>query len=102
MSHSSDENVDAQAYFEDRIEFFDDVLGAIFLNQLERDCIDAPEFQRLFRIQQLGCVDLLYPSANHTRGIHSIGACARSKHLITRLNSNTPRIARARASAGLP
>jgi hypothetical protein len=45
-----------------------------FLNSVERDAVDTPEFQRLFRISQLGFVDLVYQTANHTRGIHSIGA----------------------------
>jgi HD superfamily phosphohydrolase len=90
----------AQEYFDDRNEFSDDVVGKVFLNQLERDCIDSPEFQRLFRISQLGFVDLLYHAANHTRGIHSIGACAKAKDLVDSLNKNTPRIAQARWEAG--
>ena len=55
--------------------FSDDVHGRIQLTQLERDCIDSPEFQRLFRISQLGFVDLVFATANHTRGMHSIGTC---------------------------
>lgn len=87
-------------YFEDKLEFADDVIGPVWLNQLERDCVDSPEFQRIFRISQLGFVDLLYHAANHTRGIHSIGACAKAKELVDALNSNTPRIGRARKRAG--
>jgi len=83
----------ARRHFEDRYEFFDDVLGQVFLNQLERDCIDSPEFRRLFRISQLGSVHLLYHTANHTRGIHSIGACAKAKALVERLNHNNPKVA---------
>jgi len=81
----------ARAYFADTHEFFDDVLGAIALNQLERDCVDTPEFQRLFRISQLGFVDFVYHAANHTRGTHSIGACATAKRLVDRINANTAR-----------
>jgi hypothetical protein len=61
--------------FEDQFEFIDDIHGQISLNRLERDVIDSPEFQRLFRLSQLGFVDLVYPTANHTRAVHSIGAC---------------------------
>jgi HD superfamily phosphohydrolase len=87
-------------YFKDVVEFFDDVWGCVRLNRLERDCVDTPEFQRLFRIGQLGLVDLVYHTANHTRGIHSIGACGRSKVLVDFLNENTPRIGTMRTDAG--
>lgn len=90
--------VDGKNHFEDKYEFYDEVLGAVHLNQLERDCVDAPEFQRLFRISQLGFVDLVYHNANHTRGSHSIGACANAKALVDRLNYNTPRIEKLRKS----
>lgn len=81
----------ADQRFEDRFEFADDVHGEILLNEIERDAIDAPEFQRLFRLSQLGFVDLVYPTANHSRGIHSIGACYWSKRLIDCLNKNSKR-----------
>jgi HD superfamily phosphohydrolase len=77
--------------FQDRFEFADDVHGEIRLNEIERDAVDSPEFQRLFRLSQLGFVDLVYPTANHTRGIHSIGACYWSKRLMSCLNKNSKR-----------
>jgi uncharacterized protein len=76
--------------FEDTLEFQDDIHGQIHLNNMERDVVDTPEFQRLFRLGQLGFVDLVYPTANHTRGAHSIGACAVSKQLVDTLNQNSP------------
>ena len=36
--------------------FFDDVHGSIQLSRVERDLVDTPEFQRLFRLGQLGFV----------------------------------------------
>ena len=74
--------------FEDQFEFIDDVHGQISLNMVERDVVDSPEFQRLFRLSQLGFVDLVYPTANHTRAVHSIGACHLAKTLVDRLNGN--------------
>jgi HD superfamily phosphohydrolase len=75
--------------FRYRHKFQDDVWGQIKLNDLERDVIDTPEFQRLFRTSQLGFVDLVYHTANHTRGAHCIGACHIADRLISRLVENT-------------
>lgn len=77
------------AAFRNRHKFQDDVWGQIRLNDLERDVIDTPEFQRLFRTSQMGFVDLAYPTANHTRGAHCIGACHIANLLVDRLNQNT-------------
>jgi len=74
--------------FADRYEFQDDVHGPIHLNRVERDLVDTPEFQRLFRLGQLGFVDLVYPTANHSRGVHSIGACYWAKKLTDTLNAH--------------
>jgi HD superfamily phosphohydrolase len=75
--------------FENHHKFQDDVWGQIRLNDLERDSIDTPEFQRLFRTSQLGFVELVYHTANHTRGAHSIGACRMTNRLMNRLVDNT-------------
>lgn len=80
--------------FEDKFEFSDDVHGMVLLNQIERDVIDTPEFQRLFRLLQLGFVDLVYHNANHTRGSHSIGTCYWAKKLVDTLNENNKKLAR--------
>lgn len=69
-----------------------DVHGRVYLSKLEMDVIDTPEFRRLFRIGQLGFVELLYPTANHTRGTHSIGACGLAKYLVSIINENTARV----------
>src|SRR5205807_5607552 len=88
-----------QLAFADDYEFLDDVNGPIHLNRLERDAIDSPEFQRLFRLGQLGFVDLVYPTANHTRGAHSIGACFWSKRVIDILNESAEKLSRAGIAA---
>ncbi len=75
--------------FKYRHKFQDDVWGPVLMNDLERDVIDTPEFQRLFRTSQMGFVDLVFQTANHTRGAHSIGACHIANQLIDHLNKNT-------------
>lgn len=75
--------------FENLHKFQDDVWGQIRLNDVERDVIDTPEYQRLFRTSQLGFVELVYHTANHTRGAHSIGACRITNRLIDRLVDNS-------------
>src|SRR5205807_1659006 len=68
------------------------VWGQIILNDLERRVIDTPEFQRLFRTSQLGFVDLVYQSANHTRGAHCIGTCYTANWLLNCLLENMKRL----------
>src|SRR5260221_3454021 len=89
------------ADFDDTFEFQDDVHGPILLNRLERDVVDTPEFRRLFHLRQLGFVDLVYPTANHTRGTHSIGACHLAKMLTEKLNRNSKNIKISRAEGAL-
>ncbi len=83
--------------FLDNQKFYDDIHGRLNLTQLERDLVDTPEFQRLFRISQLGFVDLVFQSANHTRGAHSVASCAVAKHLVSVINENTARVAAEKA-----
>ena len=63
----------------------DSIHGDVFLTDLEFDIIDTPEFQRLRRIKQLGTTYLVYPSANHTRFEHSIGALHLAGRIADRL-----------------
>ncbi len=57
--------------------------------------IDKELFQRLRRIKQLGCGDLIFPGAVHTRFNHSIGVCYLAKrvcqHLRIGLKNETER-----------
>jgi hypothetical protein len=63
----------------------DSIHGDIFLSELEFDLIDTPEVQRLRRIKQLGMTYLVYPSANHTRFEHSLGALHLAGRIADRL-----------------
>lgn len=51
----------------------DPIYGFIQLTQVELDIIDTPIFQRLRRVHQLALTKYVYPSAEHSRFVHSIG-----------------------------
>ncbi|HEX7032006.1 MAG TPA: HD domain-containing protein [Nitrososphaera sp.] len=55
-------------------EITDPVHRYIRFSQVEKDIIDTPAFQRLRRIRQLAGAHLVYPSAQHSRFEHSLGA----------------------------
>ena len=53
----------------------DPVLGFITIpNELIYELVQHPLFQRLTRIKQLGLASVVYPGAQHTRFLHSLGA----------------------------
>ncbi len=52
------------------------------VDQTAWSLIDAPEFQRLRRIRQLGFSEFVYPSATHTRFSHSIGVFHNARRLL--------------------
>ncbi len=66
-------------------EIRDPIHGLIKLNDLEREVINAPAFQRLRRIRQLALTDYVYPGAMHTRFEHSIGVMHLASRLFDRL-----------------
>ena len=52
------------------------------LAKLAWKLINAPEFQRLRRIKQLGVSEFVFPSAVHTRFTHSIGVFHTARELV--------------------
>lgn len=62
-------------------EIRDPIHGFIRFNELERDIINHPAFQRLRRIRQLAWTDMVYPGAMHTRFEHSLGVM----HVVSRI-----------------
>lgn len=62
------------------------------LDQIAWKILNAPEFQRLRRIKQLGFTELVFPGATHTRFAHSLGVfhnARRLSHLVAdRLGDN--------------
>lgn len=60
-----------------RIEFVDRVLdpvhGFIDLTQVEKEIIELPIFKRLQSLKQLSLTNWVFPGAEHTRYMHSLG-----------------------------
>ena len=56
--------------------------GSDKFEQLIWSLINAPEFQRLRRIKQLGFSELVYPGATHTRFSHSVGVFYTARELV--------------------
>lgn len=59
----------------------DPVHGYIDMNDADLSIMNHPDFQRLRRIKQLGFSSTVYPSATHTRFVHSLGVMYLSSKL---------------------
>ena len=66
----------------------DAVHGDIRLTDMEIKIINHPIFQRLRGIKQLSPVHLIYPSANHTRFEHCLGALYIAQKIIESVERN--------------
>jgi len=55
-------------------EIKDPVHGYVYITEAEKNIIDSYPVQRLRRLRQLAGAEYVYPSANHTRFEHSVGA----------------------------
>lgn len=77
----------------------DPIYGYIDLSEQEAKVIDSLPFQRLRRIKQLAHTYLVYPSANHTRFEHSLGAMHVAGLMATRLGLPPKRIRQVRLAA---
>jgi HD superfamily phosphohydrolase len=83
----------------DLIEFGDDQF-----EQMAWSLLEAPEFQRLRRIRQLGFSELVFPGATHSRFAHSVGVFHTARQLARHIeaehaNANPERAQTAMAAA---
>lgn len=51
----------------------DPVYGGIGITKMEQELIDTPIFQRLRKLRQLARVNYVFPGAEHSRYVHSLG-----------------------------
>lgn len=65
----------------------DPLYGFISIDEPFKSLIETLEFQRLRNIKQLGLGYLIYPSANHSRFEHSIGAFYLAQKIIERISA---------------
>ena len=64
------------------------VTGDVRLTPAEVAVIDSPHFQRLRGVRQLGTVNLVYPTALHTRFDHSLGTLALADAMVLAIATN--------------
>ena len=64
----------------------DPLWGNVTLDRVAASIVDAPEFQRLRRVKQLGFAHLVYPGAVHTRFLHALGVYHLSRRAIHSLD----------------
>ncbi|HPF41656.1 MAG TPA: HD domain-containing protein [Phycisphaerae bacterium] len=74
--------------------FRDPIHDLIELREDDRfvlDLINAKEFQRLRRIKQLGLANLVFPGAEHSRFVHSLGVFNYARRILEVLKYKYPR-----------
>ena len=69
---------------------FDPIHHFIELDAGELELLEAPVVQRLRRLRQLGLAYLAYPSAEHSRFSHALGALAVGTRALEALRANSP------------
>jgi len=79
----------------------DTVHDHIEIDGVAADLLDTPAVQRLRHVKQLGTVQLVYPSANHTRFEHSLGVYHLASRALDHLGIEGKRADRIEAAAML-
>ena len=79
----------------------DTVHDHIEIDGVAADLLDTPAVQRLRHVKQLGTVQLVYPSANHTRFEHSLGVYHLANRALDHLGIGGKRADRIEAAAML-
>jgi len=81
----------------------DPVYGGISITKMEMEIIDTPIFQRLRGLRQLAKVNYVFPSAEHSRYVHSLGVLyimgLMTEHLLKREMLSEDDVVKMRAAA---
>ncbi|WP_226012698.1 HD domain-containing protein [Halomicrobium salinisoli] len=77
----------------------DSVHDHIEVGGVAAELLETPPVQRLRHVRQLGTVDLVYPSANHTRFEHSLGVYYLADRALSHLGIEGQQAERVRAAA---
>jgi hypothetical protein len=72
------------------IAIHDPIHGTIEVSSSEIKLVDAPAFQRLRFIKQLGFAEMAFPGATHTRYAHSLGAMHMATRMVDRVLATLP------------
>lgn len=70
----------------------DPIYGYIWLTDSELKIIDTPIFQRLRRVGQLALTKYVYPTAEHTRFVHSLGVIQASTNIFNEVLRFNPEL----------
>lgn len=87
-----------------KVKFINDpVYGVIAITQIERELIDTSIFQRLRGLRQLARVNFVFPGAEHSRYVHSLGVLyimgLMTEHLLTKDMLNEDDVIKMRIAA---
>ncbi len=74
----------------DHARFRDPIYGYIEVTKSEEKIIDLPIFQRLRRISQLALTKYVYPGAEHSRFVHSLGVLQSATNIFLSLYRKNP------------
>lgn len=88
MSAQNQNDFNLPMVFQDTEIIADPLNRLVSISKFEKRIICCPEFQRLRRIKQLGFAHFVYPAAEYSRFIHSIGVCHQAKHIVDTINKN--------------
>jgi HD superfamily phosphohydrolase len=71
---------------------YDNIHGYIKIGKLAIQIIDTMEYQRLRGIKQLGCGYFVFPCAEHSRFVHSVGTYHLAGVLLNNLKNKQPEL----------
>ncbi|GBF90997.1 hypothetical protein Rsub_03852 [Raphidocelis subcapitata] len=72
--------------------FRDPLYNYVTLSPVAAAALDTPPLQRLRHLKQLGCASAVYPCAEHSRFVHSLGVAHLANEMLMRLREAQPEL----------